>query len=261
MSSDSSNSESSRSDGHRRSNSGDRHRNRRGGNRSGNRSSHRSGSRDGNRDGRQGRNSGPQPRRRVQPAPLTFWQKILKAIGLYDPNKPTKRTSPSRVPKPEGQNIRPASDRDDNRRERSPRSGTRNSRSEPKPVESTRLYLGNLSYDATEADIKELFKGAGTVDSVEIIYNRNTHRSKGYGFVEMGSIQEAKHAVETLRDQTFMDRQLIVSGAKSNGPADGDGDRSGDRGGRRSRHPEPKSDILPPEEEEDEEDENSHIIT
>ena len=72
----------------------------------------------------------------------------------------------------------------------------------------------------------------------------------------MGSIQEAKHAVETLHDQTFMDRQLIVSGAKSNGPADGDGGR-GDRG---SRHPEPKSDILPPEEEEDEEDENSHII-
>ncbi|MDA1006379.1 MAG: hypothetical protein O3A87_07840, partial [Verrucomicrobia bacterium] len=108
MSSDSSNSESSRSDGRRRSNSGDRNRNRRGGNRSGNRSSNRSGGRDGNRDGRQGRNSGPQPRRRIQPAPLTFWQKILKAIGLYDPNKPTKRTSPSRVPKPEGQNIRPA---------------------------------------------------------------------------------------------------------------------------------------------------------
>jgi hypothetical protein len=255
MSSDSSNSESSRSDGRRRSNSGDRHRNRRGGNRSGNRSSNRSGGRDGNR------NSGPQPRRRIQPAPLTFWQKILKAIGLYDPNKPTKRTSPSRVPKPEGQNIRHASDRDDNRRERSPRSGTRNTRSEPKPVESTRLYLGNLSYDATEADIEELFKGAGTVDSVEIIYNRNTHRSKGYGFVEMGSIEEAKRAVETLHDQTFMDRQLIVSGAKSNGPADGDGDGDrGDRGDRGSRHPEPKSDILPPEEEEDEEDENSHLI-
>jgi len=89
-------------------------------------------------------------------------------------------------------------------------------------VESTRLYVGNLSYDATEVDLNDLFNGAGSVSSVEIVYNRNTHRSKGYAFIEMGSIDEAKRTVETLHDQTFMDRQLIVSGAKSKGPANGE---------------------------------------
>ena len=108
------------------------------------------------------------------------------------------------------------------RQDRKPKSGTRNARNEPKPVETNRLYVGNLSYDATEYDLEDLFKGAGSVVSVEIVYNRNTHRSKGYGFIEMGSIDEAKRAVEILHDQSFMERQLIVSGAKSKGPAQGD---------------------------------------
>jgi RNA recognition motif-containing protein len=57
---------------------------------------------------------------------------------------------------------------------------------------------------------------------VEIVYNRNTHKSKGYGFIEMGSIDEAKRAVEVLHDQPFMGREMIVNGAKSKGPADDD---------------------------------------
>ena len=83
------------------------------------------------------------------------------------------------------------------------------------PVESPRLYLGNLSYDATEHDLEQLFKGIGTVRSVEIIYNRQTHRSKGYGFLEMLNIDEARRAVEILHDQPFMGRNLIVNGASS----------------------------------------------
>jgi len=83
------------------------------------------------------------------------------------------------------------------------------------PVETPRLYLGNLSYEANESDLEELFKGVGSVRNVEIIYNRHTHRSKGYGFLTMLSVEEAKRAVEVLHDQPFMGRNLIVNGAKA----------------------------------------------
>ena len=86
---------------------------------------------------------------------------------------------------------------------------------QPVAVESARLYVGNLSYDATEHDIEELFKGVGTVKKVEIIYNRNTHKSKGYGFIQMLNKEEAERAVEVLHDQPFLGRQLVVNGSKS----------------------------------------------
>ena len=69
----------------------------------------------------------------------------------------------------------------------------------------------------SEQDLQELFKGIGGVRNVEIVYNRSTHRSKGYGFVEMLHKDEAVRAVEVLHDQPFMGRKLIVSGAKSKG--------------------------------------------
>ncbi len=81
-------------------------------------------------------------------------------------------------------------------------------------VTNPRLYIGNLSYDATEADLQEIFNGVGRVSSIEIVTNSRTQRSKGYGFVEMGSIDEAKRAVETLHDKELMGRKLVVSGAK-----------------------------------------------
>lgn len=155
-----------------------------------------------------GRQSGP--RRPAKPAPLTFWQKILKAIGLYDPDKPTKRTSPSRVPKPAEKKIKTKG--------RS-KPGPRAEQAKQVPVDTNRLYVGNLSYDATELDLEDLFKGIGAVKSVEIVYNSNTHRSKGFGFVTMTTVEEAQRAVDTLHDQSFMDRQMIVSGSKSTGPA------------------------------------------
>ena len=79
------------------------------------------------------------------------------------------------------------------------------------------MYVGNLSYDVSEQDLQELFKGIGGVRNVEIVYNRSTHRSKGYGFVEMLHMDEAMRAVEVLHDQPFMGRKLTVSGAKSKG--------------------------------------------
>jgi len=74
-----------------------------------------------------------------------------------------------------------------------------------------------LSYDVSESDLQDLFKGIGGVRNVEIVYNRSTHRSKGYGFVEMLHMDEAKRAVEVLHDQPFMGRKLTVSGAQSKG--------------------------------------------
>ena len=218
--SDSSSDQRNQSSGGQRRSGGNRRRRNNGGR---NRNNQDRNNRD-RRGGQQGRRGGggsrggPQsgPRRRPKPTPLTWWQKLLKAIGLYDPDKAPKRTSPSRVPAaPAGKGGK-----DVTRSGRKPKTGTRTARTETKPVETNRLYVGNLSYDATEDDLEDLFKGAGSVSSIEIVYNRNTHRSKGYGFIEMGSIEEAKRAVEILHDQSFMDRQMIVSGAKSKGPAD-----------------------------------------
>ena len=97
------------------------------------------------------------------------------------------------------------------------RSGDRPRGGDGSTVESPRVYVGNLSYDVSEQDLQELFKGIGPVRNVEIVYNRSTHRSKGYGFVEMLHKDEAVRSVEVLHDQPFMGRKLVVSGAKSKG--------------------------------------------
>jgi len=112
------------------------------------------------------------------------------------------------------------------RRERGPdrgpersgsRGGERGRGGDRSSVESARVYVGNLSYDVSESDLQDLFKGIGGVRNVEIVYNRSTHRSKGYGFVEMLHMDEAMRAVEVLHDQPFMGRKLTVSGAQSKG--------------------------------------------
>lgn len=78
-----------------------------------------------------------------------------------------------------------------------------------------RVYVGNLSFDATESDLHELFRGVGLVQDIEIVTNKHTQRSKGFGFVQMQSVEEAKRAVEELHDKDYMGRKLVVSGAKA----------------------------------------------
>lgn len=85
--------------------------------------------------------------------------------------------------------------------------------------------MGNLSYDAAESDLFELFNGVGTVRNAEIVTHKHNMKSKGFGFVTMSSVDEAKRAVEVLHDQEFMGRKLFVSGSKSTTERDSrDGD-------------------------------------
>jgi RNA recognition motif-containing protein len=86
---------------------------------------------------------------------------------------------------------------------------------EPVEVSSPRLYVGNLSFDATESDLFELFNGVGHVQNAEVVSYRHNQRSKGFAFVQMQTVEEAKRAVEELHDKEFLGRKLVVSGAKT----------------------------------------------
>ncbi len=101
--------------------------------------------------------------------------------------------------------------------ERSSRSERPTGMRSPEVVEVTspRLYVGNLSFDAAESDLFDLFNGVGSVQNVEIVVNRHNMRSKGFAFVQMQSVDEAKRAVTELHDKEFMGRKLVVSGAKA----------------------------------------------
>ena len=102
-------------------------------------------------------------------------------------------------------------------RERQSRSERPTGMRTPEVVEVTspRLYVGNLSFDAGESDLFDLFNGVGSVQNVEIVVNRHNMRSKGFAFVQMQSVDEAKRAVSDLHDKEFMGRKLVVSGAKA----------------------------------------------
>ncbi|MBI3597497.1 MAG: RNA-binding protein [Nitrospirae bacterium] len=101
-----------------------------------------------------------------------------------------------------------------------------------------KLYVGNLSYQATEKEISDLFATAGTVASVKIITDGQTGRPRGFGFVEMGSSEDAQKAIEMLNGKSFMERSLIVSEARPQqkreprGGGYGGGGYGGGRGGR-----------------------------
>ena len=99
------------------------------------------------------------------------------------------------------------------------RNGAQPSRTARKPerieVTSPRLYVGNLSFEATESDLFDLFNGVGHVQNAEVVSYRHNQRSKGFAFVQMQTVEEAKRAVEELHDKEFLGRRLVVSGAKS----------------------------------------------
>ena len=99
----------------------------------------------------------------------------------------------------------------------------------------SKLYVGNLSYDTTGSDLEQLFAQHGTVQSAEVIADRETGRSKGFGFVQMGSDAEAQAAIAALNGQQHDGRNLTVNEAKpkENRSGGGGGYGGGGGGGRR----------------------------
>ena len=106
----------------------------------------------------------------------------------------------------------------------------------------SKLYVGNLSYNTSEDALRELFAQAGTVSSVAIITDRDTGRSKGFGFVEMSNQAEAQKAISLFHGYKMDDRELTVNIARpreerprGSGGGGFGGGRGGGRGGDRGR--------------------------
>ena len=95
-----------------------------------------------------------------------------------------------------------------------------------------KLYVGNLSYDTTDSMLQQLFEAYGTVQSAQVIMDRDAGRSKGFGFVEMGSDQEAQAAIAALNGKDNNGRSLTVNEAKPRTEGGGGG-RGGHGGGGR----------------------------
>ena len=102
-----------------------------------------------------------------------------------------------------------------------------------------KLYVGNLTYDVTDSALEQLFAAHGTVQSAQVIMDRDTGRSKGFGFVEMGSDQEAQAAIQAMNGKMVGGRSLTVNEARPKtegggrgGPGGGRGGSGGGRGGR-----------------------------
>lgn len=100
-----------------------------------------------------------------------------------------------------------------------------------------KLYVGNLGYSVTENDLQEMFSPHGTIESAQLIIERDTGRSKGFGFVEMSSNEEAQAAINALNGQEHDGRALTVNEAKprenrtGGGGGGGGGRGAGGRGG------------------------------
>ena len=98
-----------------------------------------------------------------------------------------------------------------------------------------KLYVGNISFSTTEMDLEDLFGEVGTVESAKIITDRDTGRSRGFGFVEMSQDEEGRKAIEELNGQQVQGRVLTVNEARPRPPR-GDGGDGGD-GGRGYSNP------------------------
>lgn len=168
----------------------------------------------------------------------TGFAKLLNVIsfGILCKPKPAPARSasaqPKSSPRPERQERAERGDRNERSNDRGDRGDSPRAPREPKPrreyapvnpseITTERLYVGNLSYDASESDLFELFNGVGAVRNAEVVVNNRTQRSKGFAFVTMGSVDEARRAVQELNGKDFMGRPLQLSGAKPLGENDG----------------------------------------
>ena len=95
---------------------------------------------------------------------------------------------------------------------------------------SMKLYVGNLAFQTSSFDLEELFGGLGTVESATVVEDRETGRSRGFGFVEMSSKEEGEKAIDELNGKEFNGRNLTVNEAKPREDRGGGGNRGGGGG-------------------------------
>lgn len=165
------------------------------------------------------------PNRTKAPEPTGF-QKFLSIVTFGMLGKPKAPSKPAAAPQPKApRELGPIArgDREAAAKVRSESGASKPARPPRQaPISSEvtteRLYVGNLSYDASESDLFELFNGSGRVKNAEVVVNNRTQRSKGFAFVTMMSVDEAKKAVDDLNGKDFMGRPLVVGGAKPMSP-------------------------------------------
>lgn len=97
---------------------------------------------------------------------------------------------------------------------------------------SKKIYVGNISFNASEEDVKTLFAEYGEIESVKLVTEPQTGRPRGFGFVEMATEDDAQRAVSSLNGKAFMGRTLTVSEARAQQPRDRGSFDKGGRGGR-----------------------------
>ena len=100
----------------------------------------------------------------------------------------------------------------------------------------TKLYVGNLSYETTEADLHTLFTQAGTVESVDLIKDRASGRSKGFAFIVMANQSELEKAIQMFNNSTLGDRQLNVNIARPREERSSSGYRNNYQSGRKQNN-------------------------
>jgi hypothetical protein len=155
------------------------------------------------------RNPRYQETRPAKAQPKTFWQRL---VAFFNGNGQSTRKSA-----PASRNGSRQQPRSQSAPTQPPQGSPERAARKPESVEVTspRLYVGNLSFDATESDLFELFNGVGQVQNAEVVTYRHNQRSKGFAFVQMQTLEEAKRAVDELHDKEFLGRKLVVSGAKT----------------------------------------------
>jgi hypothetical protein len=146
-----------------------------------------------------------QEQRAPAPKQKTFWQRVVAFFGGNGGDQKKPVTQSRNGQQQQHHQAQP----------QQPREARPQRKPESVEVTSPRLYVGNLSFDATESDLFELFNGVGHVQNAEVVSYRHNQRSKGFAFVSMQTVEEAKRAVEELHDKEFLGRKLVVSGAKS----------------------------------------------
>ena len=179
----------------------------------------------GSRRRRGGRNRGPrsgEPRAHgnnhsngTPSAPAKQEHPIAKLFGWLT-GKGKKKSHETKTGAGPSRTASPRPDREKQHREPRAERAERPPRTEPTPQEivSPKLYVGNLAYEAAESDLFDLFSKVGAVKNVEVAMDRHANRSKGFGFVEMETLDTAKDAAAKLNRTDFMGRQIVVSGAK-----------------------------------------------